>query len=492
MARARAGSPVTLEIPGFHGGAQLLVDPDKLEPHQMRKIENMILDEVGMAAMRMGTEALGTIGSSGDRVLSSWRFQRSSGAATQFIVHTTAGELKYSTDMVNWTNIATGLSTTAPFTYTTFTDKVWMANGTNDFRSWDGTTQATFASVPKFKVITQWKDTLFGANDSSNPDRVYSSDPGDGTTWPASNFFDVAKGQGPGITGLSSDANALVVFKLFSHHAVYDPVEFTNRPVDTEKGCLSHFSIIKHRGLIFFISDSGVCLYLGDSPAQIISGPITPLFKDYSYDEAHESMWSGYAMQDRVGWCWPRTGTTDIWQVEHYPSYPDKPWVFHTIPVRNIITVRDAADNDNMLGFGEGNNKTFQIMSPGIELDDSAAFTATIETGWFDFEAPILSKWVDYISVMSRGGYTLDILTDFDDTTVVKTYAVTDAALLDEREIFTDIYCRQIAFRFSQVSSNNVNTTRRVLIGATADSITENRFAIGRLLAVAKILGQYR
>ena len=165
------------EFPGFSGGAQLLTDAYKLESHQARRLENLILDELGTANGRLGCALLGTVGAAGDRVLSRHVFQRA-GLTTQVLVHLSDGTIRYSNSpFSSWTTIWSGLSTTAPFSFVTFTDHVYMSNGTNDYRRWDGTTGDTYPSVPKFKYLIEWADGLWGGGEAANPHRLNLLDP---------------------------------------------------------------------------------------------------------------------------------------------------------------------------------------------------------------------------------------------------------------------------------------------------------------------------
>jgi hypothetical protein len=487
MARPRSQTQV-LEIRGFHGGAQLLTDPDKLKPEQALRFINYLLDELGSATKRLGCHTLGSVGAAGTRGISGTKFQRA-GQTTQYIVHLDDGTVRYSTDLINWTTMRSGLSTTAPMSYATFNNKLYMANGVDNYYEWDGSAGTAYAAVPKFKYLEEWKDGLWGAATTADPDIVYASEAGDATTWGALDFVYIAKGNGPGITGLASDANALVIFKHLETHALYDPVEFTNRVVDTEKGCLSHFSIVKHQGLIYFISHEGACLYLGDAPSQIISQAIQPVFKNYIYAEGSEQFIYGYSFEDRVGWSWPRDSVSDFNQSEFYPELPESPWIFHDMPVRLLIGVKDPGSTEKLYGFAEASNATMQVYRPAVHTDLSAAITSVIQTGWFDFDLPS-KKYMDRVLVRMRGDATLELLTDFDPTTAVETHTITGDGGMDEQEIFTDLYFTSVAFRFSNTETTGLSFNKYV--GNEAESLEVGDHTISSMRAFAKACGDGR
>lgn len=488
MARPR-NQDLVLDIPSFHGGFQGLTDPDKLEPHQAWQFLDCILDEVGTASGRLGSQAITTIGGGTARVLSSFLFERA-GAAKQVIVHLDDGTLRYASGGVgSWTTIASGLSTTAPFSYHTFVSNVWMANGVDDFRKWDGTTQTTYASVPKFKYIEAWKDGLWGAGEASNPDRVYASAAGDGTTWPASDFVDINKGSGLGISGLSSDANALVIFKTYETHALYDPVEFTNRIVDPEKGCMSSFSVIKHNGVIYFMSHQGYCQYLGDAPSTILSQNIQPIFDKTLYDLSFPVY--GYTFKNRIGWSYRRLGGDDV-QVEYYPQMPETPWAFNEVPVRAPVSYRDPLVEELLYAFSTSSNQIVRLYSNAVNNDfDGSSVNGWIKTGWFDFDAPVAKKHIQRMLFIGRGIFAVQAEIDYEgNTPIFVAFVGSGGHDFEEFEVFTDIYCRSFRLFINGTATLVVNRKRTHGEEQFTDAV--GPFSISSAKVFAKLCGDGR
>src|SRR5262252_2300947 len=96
----------------------------RVAQNEARVMENGLIDESGAFTKRLGCQSLGTFGASGDRVLSAAVFYRIGGLAPQLVIHTSGGQLLYTNDPAAnpqvWAVIASGLSTSAPFSFQTF------------------------------------------------------------------------------------------------------------------------------------------------------------------------------------------------------------------------------------------------------------------------------------------------------------------------------------------------------------------------------------
>jgi hypothetical protein len=112
------------------------------------------------------------------------------------------------------TQLTTGLSTSARFDWATQNDTLWIVNGEDANRKWDGTTFGTMGGTPpQGKFILNHKNRLFIAGTSTNRSRLYFSDVGDPETWGALSFIDVGKGDGDAITGLGILLDTLIITK---------------------------------------------------------------------------------------------------------------------------------------------------------------------------------------------------------------------------------------------------------------------------------------
>ena len=509
MARPRNGT-VTLRIPPPVGGVNLATAADKLQPIEAVDLRGFEFDEYGVLGGPRAPKDLGAIVGGSTKVLSAYIFQRTSGG-TQLLVHMDDGTLRYSTDFLTaappaFSTIASSLSTTAPFSFVTFLDKVWMGNATNDFRSWDGTTQVTFASAPKARWLLVWRDTLWMSAGApfSDADRIYQSDAGDPTTWPALNFVDIDKGVGMGITGLHAVEAALIVFKHQKTYIVFDPVEYTNRVIDSSKGAISGSSVVNHNGLVYFVSHMGVCRFLGDGPSQIVSEKIAPLFDDlYVFgsslatqllDTAEETFIVGYSFENYVGWYIPNNKLSQF--IKYFPDLPDKPWVFgtpmdpETLTGRAcVVSVLERDKYQQLYKISGSPAKLWREYGETVSVGVSCIW----RSAWFDFDTPMDEKYISMMQINFRGEL-LSILAnrDFDNTTY-KTLAtnLTQTPSLGEKAVFTDLYARAIQFEFEAVAS----AERKQLVGsglANEAEISRFQSGIAAVTIKAKMLGDMR
>jgi len=434
---------VTSRFRGFAGGINARDAESQLAPNELLRGENVVLDERGGAAKRLGCTSQGTFGSTPDRVLSTYVYYRGA-TAPQVIIHTTAGELYYTNDPsagpITWTLIASGLSTSARFSFATFNHKCYMSNGVDDFRSWDGTTQATFPSAPKGKNIFLWKDTMWMSGITGLDDRVYSSNAGDAETWPSANWVDISKGDGDIQMALNSDGTYLIVFKRDKHFIIYDPVSFANRVVDFEKGCESHFSVVQFESSIYFLSRRGICQFLGDSPSKIISGKIDPYFDPNVLNLAALSNIYAYTYENRIGWAVPEAGqNVASMQIEYYPRLLDEsgigPWMVQRIPCSTFVKVRSGV-TERLYGGHRSANKFLWVYSSAGQ-DDGATFQGLVQTSVLDFGAPQYTKYIRRMRVLARGLGIIQYKRNFE-FTVYKTFMMNVPSELDVWSVLDD------------------------------------------------------
>jgi len=410
---------------GFQKGVNIQDAPNLLENVEVRRAENGIFDERGGFTKRAGCQSMGTVGASGDRIISTYVFYRGADVAPHFMIHTNAGKVYYTTDptatTVTWTQIATGLSISQPMAWETFNSKVYFVEGTT-YSIWDGTTYSTNASAPKARYIRLYKDTMWAAGVTGLSDRVYSSSPGDAETWPVANWVDLRKGDGDAIRGLASDGVYLIVGKRATGILIYDPALFYNRVYDYEKGFESHWSVIQHEADIFYLTRRGVARWQGDAPADLISYKVDPVFDPHiiNYNQLQYA-WA-YTYGQVVSWCICEVGSAfPTLQINYYPRLAELtalgvrglgPWSFDRVPIACASLYR-YQDKVRLYGGSTLANKFYWVFADNVGQDDGNTFTATLETAAFDFGAPLLTKYIRRMRLLGRGAMTVQIRRNF-------------------------------------------------------------------------------
>jgi len=418
MARAsyvNAVAEIAATSQGYAGGVNIRDSIQLLQPNEARIMENGILDERGAFTKRLGVMDHGPVGAGGtEYVLSMYTFYRA-GTNPQVLVHTTAGRLLVTNDPsvvpVVWTAAATGLSTTVPLSFETFNSFCYFGNGVDSYARWDGTAYTTFPSAPKGKYHRLYKDAMFISGITGLPDRVYQSAKADAETWPSANWVDITHGDGDQVTALATDGLNLIIFKLRRHMIIYDPTNFANRIIDFDKGCESHFSVVAFEGELMFLSRQGICRYLGDSPSQVISGKVDPLFDPAVVNFAQLSKVTSYAFGSRVGWAIPEVGASGpTMQLEYYPRLGQPtmfgtqgtgPFVMHRMPVMAFARVRTGATE--YLYGGHNSTSNFLHLFAPVGTDVGKTFSATLESGALDFGEPTRTKYLRRVRFLGRG-----------------------------------------------------------------------------------------
>lgn len=395
----------------FAGGLNLRDSPAGIAPDEARKMVNVILNDLGGANKRPGSTLVKTLTGGSTRVLSQHTFYRGF-SAPQHIVHLNDGTVKYSNDLSTYTNITTGKSSSVPYAFEVYNELLLMSNGVDNFASWDGTNYVEYAGNPKATIMRAWAEALWIAGIPNEPDLVRSSAAGDPTTFPVGNQINIGKGDGGFVTALWDDQETLIVFKDNEHFVMYDPVNFFNRRVDPINGACSRDSVVAINGSIFFCTHDGIYLFTGNGVALRVSGKVDPVFNQSILNHNKLTTITSYRFEDHIGWALPEVGqSTPSFQVGFYPFRQTPAFVIHRMPAMNFTTWRDSDDEKLLYGRRDANT-ILEAFKGGT--DDGTTFGGMIETGWTDFGAPIVQKYLRWLSITARGTLNVSILKDYE------------------------------------------------------------------------------
>lgn len=165
-----------------------------------------------------------------------------------------------------WTEIDTGRTSATKYTFFRYnlggTDYIVWADGANNASKYNGTTvtdlNATGAPAdPKF--VTGFKNTLFFAGMSNNPEEVVFTAPY------TDDDFSVANGAGS--IAVDSPVTAIVPFReqlyIFCVERIFrlsgnSAADFTLQPVSREIGCLNGFTVQEFAGDLIYLGPDGL------------------------------------------------------------------------------------------------------------------------------------------------------------------------------------------------------------------------------------------
>ena len=506
---------------GWAGGANTRDGVNFVPPTQARPIENIVLNERGVAHKRLGCESHGTFGASADRALSLYTFYRGIGVQPQMLMHTTGGQLLYTTDPranpVVWTAIAGSYSTSAPFSFETFNNKVYMSNGVDNYASWDGATKTDFASAPKGKFLRLWKDTMWISGVTGQNDRVYSSAAGDAETFPVSNYVDIGRGDGDTVRALATDGQFLIVGKRDKTATIYDPVLLANRVVDYEKGFESHFCVASYESEIYFLSRRGICRYLGDSPSYIISDIMDPMFDPQVIALDRLTQATAYAFENKIGFALPERGQTiNSVVVEYYPRLGSLtafgtrtigPFTYHRMPAQCFARWRYQPDDQLFAGHVSA-NKLLRVFA-NVGTDDGVAYKAVLQTPFFDMQDPVNTKYLRELRFLCVGRFNVFIYRNYE-TSILATIPIDEGVKADlwdsANDVWgtgvwgrdpwiksirkgVDVYGRSFSFRF-QDAQDTGTAIHLVWVGDQGKEVPMGEWAIYDMAFVGSMLGE--
>ena len=206
----------------------------------------------------------------------------------------------------SWTQIDTGRTSAGKYTHHRYnlggTEFIVWADGANNATKYDGTTvtdlNATGAPAnPKF--VTGFKDALFFAGHSANPEEIIFTAP--------FTDDDFSTANGAGSLRIDSQVTALFPFRneliIFGEERIYrltgnTIADFVLQPITRDIGCLNGFTVQELAGDIVFLGRDGLRTVAGterinDVELGTISGNVKELFDDTDVDEFESTVIPG-------------------------------------------------------------------------------------------------------------------------------------------------------------------------------------------------------
>jgi hypothetical protein len=278
--------------------------------------------------------------------------------------------------------LATGLSTTARYQFATQNDILFIVNGENVNKKWDGTTFADQAGSPPIaKYIRVHKNRMFLAGNPTNPSRLYFSELGDPENWPVLYFIDIGKGDGDKITGFGVLLDNLVIFKTNSIWVLQgdSPSNFVLRKVVDGYGSVSQTSITNVKETLTAFTKDGVFFFDGVRSA-LASEKIEKTIKNLN--KSYLSLASAVFFDNKLYIAVPEGDSMKNNLVLVFDTLRTAWTLYRGIPVSEWVVWRKY--NQDILLFGS--SETGQVYEFGVGYsDDGNPIEAYFVTKHFDF-----------------------------------------------------------------------------------------------------------
>lgn len=313
------------------------------------------------------------------------------------------------------------------------TEVAYAGNGLEELVKYDGSTWAQVTDAPKagslaVMAVDQGNRLVAGRfltttggpeGDTSNPSRVWFSDPGDPETFDANNYVDFTPGDGEAVQAVVTWREFVFVFKESKFFRIDGSTEdASGNPIflwttfDTGVGLASPRAVVATEYGVFFLDRRGVYLTTGGDPA-CVSDAVEPVF----LGDPSPYYTGGILNQSDIDDC-----AMGYWDNKVFLGFPTQAgdqrtlvfepnagwWSLYDLPATCLASFR--VDGPDELMFGDGSN--VQRHNNTLTSDNDDAIVSHWRSGWFDYGIPE-QKTIRESKVWGFGTLELSIAVDF-------------------------------------------------------------------------------
>ncbi len=342
------------------------------------------------------------------------------GGGSFALASTDAGVLYAIDTGLTRTQLATGLSTDAPWTFLglpeiTTQGRAYGMNGTDTPRETDGTLAGTgnwtavTGTLPNGTLLEYHDNELWIAGVASAPYSLYWSNLGDPTDWPADNVTKFNPDGGLPLTALRSVGPYLLVFKERGIWSVYNAETSANRKFADGAGTLSPRSVVATPlGCFFLDPQQGVMLTDGNDVKRV-STQIQPLLDQITAPDL-PSVTGAF----HNGHYYLAASFNGVRKVLDYDAELGSWWV-HSPPMAALATW-DRGTTLDLVGVSGDAGEAWHLFKADELSDPSGVFESYWSGPFHTFGAPHLRKRCRQVHIDGRGLVDVYAATDYDPT----------------------------------------------------------------------------
>jgi hypothetical protein len=213
--------------------------------------------------------------STGSKFLGGFRYTPSSGNNVTIVAHGT--DIYTVNDLTGaTTSIESGLSASATdYYFDQADDKVFITNGYDAPRFWDGSTFTTLTSYLSTGKFAVFHKNRFFTVDPTDPTKIKFSDLADYESSESTSFiYAPSPKSGDPIVGLHVFQDNLLVFTRKTKYVLYgdDPGNFVLRQSSGQRGAVNQNVIKSDPNYVYYLSDDGVYRYNGSADELMSDG----------------------------------------------------------------------------------------------------------------------------------------------------------------------------------------------------------------------------
>lgn len=409
----------------FSGGLNLKDKADAVGPNECINCRDVVFTDRGAVAQRAGFEAF--TGSALTNLAESLHPHYESDG-TEHLLAGCGTRLEAINSSGSVVASLTGLTSSGGPWYWDFcrvgtasAEYSYAGNGENVLKRWDGSSWSSIANTPQAGalcvtpssnrvVAARFKGTTggpAGGAGSSNPSRVYFSDPGAPETWTTTNYLDLDPGDGEMIQAAITWREYVFVFKetkfyVFtgeSTDADGNPV-FNYRKIDTGVGMCGPRAVAVNENGVYFGNSEGMYVTTGEAPVKL-SAKVDPIF--------YESESPAYFTLDAMDHAYASRMALGAWRDMVLLSYPSSSTLSHTLvhdtqdewwslwlPFNGLgcfSTYRVSGVETLVAGGGaNGNNKKVLLMDGTATNDYGTEITSYWRSAFTDLDSPNIKR----------------------------------------------------------------------------------------------------
>jgi hypothetical protein len=397
-----------------------------IDDHELSECINFDLGRAGELTRRTGWEKLHgglTLGSNQVSIIGHFRTPTFS----QLIARA-GSSVYYSADGITWA-IMTANGTMDVEWGCQYGDKFYMVRKTGTILEWAGSgTPTAITGTPSGTFCIIHKDRMFviNTNGSGNvASTIYFSLAGPANIpvqagWVSTNNFLIQPGDGDWLIALAIVNDVLVMFKGSTTWGLYvqgsSSVDWIIRNLSPRIGCISKYTPREIEGAIYFVSSTGI--YKTDGTSFVdISEAIAPILRGRVLTLTNLNVDSAAWWEDKYIVLLQPDPATAVYYVFHLRAGGWTEWEFSgSVQPFAFIEVRSATPTPGVYAGDRGSTgRTFRY-GTNVFADDGVAYTSTLETKEYDFDALTNYKRGKWLAFDTIGAATFTVTNVVDGT----------------------------------------------------------------------------
>lgn len=398
-----SGSEDQVRIQSF-SGLNTFLPASRVANEELTELENFTVGLAGELRRRTGFTMIDSVGAYQVKILGTLV----TASLTHWLVYYN-GHVWSTPDFVAYTDRGAYAGVYGGVQYA---DEFYIFRTSGTLLKYTGAALTTIAGSPMGTNASVFKDRLFILNTESSTlaSRLYFSEAGDFTTWPAINFIDVNFGDGDLLTACHPYQDRLIIFKALTTWALYvqgDPTSWVLRVLNNEIGCSSGYGVIEVVGVLYLAAVRGV--YRTDGITfEEVSRAIRPAFHDRlseltSLNLDHVARW-----EDSLIW---RITKADGNGEYYCLNFRTGGWAYWTLSggLEPEFFFTSLIGDPGVYSGCHGLDGHILRFGDEVYMDDMVEYTSRAVTKHFDFDKP---------EAMKRGKVLLPEIKGAGDTTI--------------------------------------------------------------------------